>query len=190
MGCTAVAPDLTAAQRMLCEALLGLCAIALGDDDAAFSVCQGLHPLTTPAGRPDEGRYARIALALGVAVNARLGRCDGARGLLRSLEGTIEWPLAAYAVGNETSVPPAFRAYAVAIELARGATAGLAPVPLTPAELRLLPLLSAGKAVRDIARETDRSAKTIRTHLERLRAKLGVRRSDDLVERARDLGIA
>lgn len=181
--------DISPAQRCLCDALFGLSAIASGDNDMAFAMSQRIETVGPAAADPRERRHATLATILTVAINRRLGRHDVARTLVRRVEGTIESPLATYSLGQGMP-PPALRGYAAAIDAARQSKAQQPLVRLTVAERNLLPLLSAGKDVRVIALETHRSAATVRTHLERMRAKLGVTRSGDVVQRARDLGIA
>jgi two-component system response regulator NreC len=69
-----------------------------------------------------------------------------------------------------------------ATEPAGGELAGL-----SDRELRVLRLIAAGKALREMADELDLSVKTIGTYRERLKSKLGVETARLLERKAREL---
>jgi DNA-binding NarL/FixJ family response regulator len=131
-----------------------------------------------------------IAHGITTSLAVALDRSDDARLIGARLRGLVEETLVDYALGHATSVPPALRGYATAIDVVRHALESSHAIHLTDAERRLIPMLSEGKDVGRIARETMRSTATVRTHLEHMREKLGVARSEDVPQRARELGIA
>jgi DNA-binding NarL/FixJ family response regulator len=71
----------------------------------------------------------------------------------------------------------------------RNRAAGPGP-PLTPQEKRILQLIAEGLSTKEIAVKLDRSENTIHAHRNHLMAKLGLRKSTDLVRYAIREGIA
>lgn len=63
------------------------------------------------------------------------------------------------------------------------------PPLLSPRERRVLGLLAEGRSNKEIARELDVSANTVKTHLANLYAKLGARRRTEAVAAARRNGV-
>jgi DNA-binding CsgD family transcriptional regulator len=182
--------DLRPLERLFCNALGAVCSMAEDDPGAGNAFVDLL--LDAPASSSDltQRRFAALSQGLAVAIAVAVERNDDARVIARRLHGSIEETFADYALGRAHAVPPALRAYAMTVDVVRRAKERRRPVHLTDAERRLIPLLSAGKDVKVIAIETKRSAATVRTHLEHIREKLGVTRSEDVAQRARDLGIA
>jgi DNA-binding CsgD family transcriptional regulator len=182
--------DLRPQERLLCNAIGAVCRMAEDDLGAANALVD--HLLEEPASSREvtQRRYVALSQGIAVAIAVAVERNHDARMIARRLQGSIEETLADYALGRAQAVPPALRAYAMTVDVVRRAKERSRPVHLTVAERRLIPLLSAGKDVKVIAIETRRSAATVRTHLEHIREKLGVTRSEDVAQRARDLGIA
>jgi DNA-binding CsgD family transcriptional regulator/tetratricopeptide (TPR) repeat protein len=177
-------------ERLLCDALSAVCAFVLSDAMPAKTVVEAL--LADPPFPRDavQRRFTIVAHGIGTSLAIALDRSEDARLIGARLQGLMEETLVDYALGRATSVPPALRGYATIIDVVRHAKEPAHAIHLTDAERRLIPMLSEGKDVGRIARETMRSAATIRTHLEHIREKLGVARSEDVPQRARELGIA
>lgn len=64
-----------------------------------------------------------------------------------------------------------------------------AALGLSPAELRVLEALAAGRSNKEIAQQLEISPNTVKTHVTRIFEKLGARRRTDAINRARELGI-
>ena len=182
--------DLRMAERLLCSALSAVCSFAQSDNAPGHRLIDDLNvepPLPRDAA---DRRYYVIGQAITVSLAVGLDRPDDARIIAARLRGMMEETLADYAIGRALAVPPALRGYAMVVDVVRRAREPFEEIHLTDAERRLIPMLQQGKDVVHIARETMRSTRTVRTHLEHLRDKLGVARSEDVPQRARDLGIA
>ena len=107
----------------------------------------------------------------------------GGHGYLCKDDGVEKVPAALLALARgERYASPAVQA-ALFQEFAGGARPSAARDPLaslTPRELQILHLLGAGRAIGDIARELHLSVKTVGTHRERLKNKLGAETAREL----------
>jgi DNA-binding CsgD family transcriptional regulator len=182
--------DLRSSERLLCNVLSAACSFARSDIAPATEIVDGLR--VEPVLPSDTVQRRCYIIGQGIAASLAVGidRPDDARAIAARLQGIMEETLADYAIGRAAAVPPALRGYAAAVDLVRHAKESVREIHLTEAERRLIPMLQQGKDVVRIARETMRSPATVRTHLEHLRDKLGVARSEDVPQRARELGIA
>jgi DNA-binding NarL/FixJ family response regulator len=180
--------DLRTSERLMCDALRVACLLTLRDPAPAAQFVDELHGVVELPRDASARRFYLLAEAIGIAVAVALGRLDEAHALAKRLHGVLEEALANYALGRATTVPPSFRSLALVIDAVKRSRETECRVHLTDAERRLIPMLDAGMDVHVIARETQRSIGTVRTHLEHLRDKLGVARSEDVPQRARDLG--
>lgn len=108
----------------------------------------------------------------------------GGHGYLMKDDGVEKVPAALRAIGRGERVASAAVQAAMFQDFARGATppcAGVDPIAgLSTRELQVLRLLGAGRALGDIARELSLSVKTIGTHRERLKDKLGAENAREL----------
>ncbi|HZX69016.1 MAG TPA: LuxR C-terminal-related transcriptional regulator [Candidatus Elarobacter sp.] len=183
-------------ERALCETLLALVAVALGDDLSARRCCRrartALRMVPTNA-LPGEVRYRRIAASL-CALAAPWAAGEAASGRLTGAS-TRKDPEAnaLHGLGARTSlddVPVTVRGYARLACIARPARDSRnARDPLTATEREILGLLAAGCNAAEAARITDRNVQTVRTHIRNAAAKLGAHGRADLLARALRLGI-
>ena len=184
------------AERALCEALLALVALALGDDLAARRCCRRARtalraaPSNAFAG---ELRYRRIAAALcapaaawaaaddpGVLLTGAAIRRDPEASALHGLAGGT--PL--------DGVPATVRGYARLALMARPPRDSRnARDPLTATEREILALLAGGRNAAEAARITDRNVHTVRTHIRNAAAKLDAHGRADLLARAHRVGV-
>jgi len=184
------------AERALCEALLALVALALGDDLAARRCCRRARTAlrTAPSNAlASEVRYRRIAAALCALADAWAaaedlgGRLTGA-GIRRDPEAS-----ALHGLGAGTpldDVPVTVRGYARLACIARPPpNSRNARDPLTATEREILALLAGGRNATEAARITDRNVHTVRTHIRNAAAKLDAHGRADLLARAHRLGI-
>jgi DNA-binding CsgD family transcriptional regulator len=184
-------------ERALCRALLGLVAVALGDDDAArrFS-----RQAISSSARPQkhiaayEMRYRRLARALAAITGEFVGdivrgrRAADAR-FLRA-DADITALLHMRSESREADMPPSVRGYARVVRLVRERLS-VRPMsgPLTDAETEVLRLIAAGRNAPQIADILNRSPHTVRTHIRNASAKLEAHGRIDMMARARHLGI-
>jgi LuxR family maltose regulon positive regulatory protein len=180
--------------------------IALGRTDEALPL---LDRLETQA---RTGKYVSLQLELlKIRMHALLQQGDQASAratLIQALtlaepggyirmfldEGEAIQPMLA-PLAADPSVPAHIRAYAVRLLSAAGlsaphstAAAGL-PEPLSAREYDVLRLLAAGHTNQEIAARLVVALSTVRTHLQHIYAKLGVRNRVEAIAKARALGI-
>ena len=114
-------------------------------------------------------------------VSVGLGDPDGARQLLRDADGILR-----QVPGLGTLGP---RAEELRDRLRTVQEAGSAGPTLTPAELRVLPLLLTHLTLGGIADRLHLSRHTVKAQVESMYSKLGVHTRDDAVARARAVGL-
>lgn len=187
----------TESERALCRGLLAIAAVALGDDEAARRFSR--QAISTSA-RPKkhivayELRYRRLGRALAAIAGEMVG--DVVRGrraadakFLRQDPNVAA--LLDLRTGQDLSrIPISVRGYArmVAIAQNRLDSRPLAG-PLTKVETEILQLIAAGRSAPEVARITERSPHTVRTHLRNVSMKLDAHGRVDMLKRAQHLGV-
>lgn len=187
----------TDGERALCRALLALVAVAMKDDDLARRLSR---QAISASARPEKSlpahelRYRRLGRALASAAGELVG--DLVRGRraaeARFLQHDPDIALLAKLPEDVvlSAIPKTVRGYArviaaVSREVRRRPSAG----PLTPTEVEILNLVSAGRNAPQIAILLDRSPHTVRTHLRNIGSKLEVHGRLEALSRARQLGL-
>lgn len=187
----------TESERALCRGLLAIVAVALDDDEAARRFSR--QAISTSA-RPKKNiaayelRYRRLGRALAAIAGEMVG--DIVRGrraadakFLRQDPNVAA--LLDLCTGRDLSrIPISVRGYArmVAIAQDRLDSRPLAG-PLTKVETEILQLIAAGRNAPEVARITERSPHTVRTHLRNVSMKLDAHGRVDMLKRARHLGV-